>query len=78
MEIWDSQSPVAYFGRGSLLREEKASVIISCFAMENYLWMRKHGDGSPTYSLSEWVHLNAVNSTAAVREYISVYLWGGA
>ncbi|KAL6646034.1 hypothetical protein ACP70R_017642 [Stipagrostis hirtigluma subsp. patula] len=56
-------------------REKQAWVIISCFAMENYLWLRMHGDGS-TYEPPEWVELNATTPTAQLREFLSAAVWG--
>ena len=51
-------------------------IIISCFALHNYLFIREHGLGSATYPPSPWVQLNASNSMSAVREFISLGLWG--
>jgi hypothetical protein len=55
-------------------REKQSMMIISCFAMNNFLWMREHGVGSRMYPLSSWVHLNANNSMTAMREFISLAL----
>ena len=57
-------------------REKQKMIIMSCFAMHNYLYIRQHGFGSPTYTPGEWVQLNAHNSITAMREYISLALWG--
>ncbi|WVZ75374.1 LOW QUALITY PROTEIN: hypothetical protein U9M48_023430, partial [Paspalum notatum var. saurae] len=42
-------------------------VLISCFAMDNYLWLRDHGPGL-TYEPSEWVRINAGEAIDSVRE----------
>jgi len=39
-------------------RMKQAMIIILCFALENYLWMRKYGADPPSYELPEWVELN--------------------
>jgi hypothetical protein len=57
-------------------REKQSMMIISCFAMNNFLWMHEHGVGSRMYPLSSWVHLNANNSMTTMREFISLALWG--
>ena len=57
-------------------RVKQKMIIMSCFALHNYLFIREHGFGSPTYPPSAWVQLNASNTMIAMREYISVALWG--
>ena len=52
-------------------------IIISCFAMDNYLWLRKYGANAPSYELSELVDLNRGTQTSAVRELISMVVWSG-
>jgi hypothetical protein len=47
-ERWHILEKVPYFKR-----EKQAMIIISCFAMANYLGLRKHGADPPTYLLSE-------------------------
>ena len=49
-------------------------IIISCFAMENYLWLRQYGDGS-TYDPSEWVAMNTATNTSELRELVSAAVW---
>jgi len=57
-------------------RTKQKMIIISCFAHHNYLFSREHGLGSPTYPPSPWVELNASNNMSAVREFISLGMWG--
>ena len=57
-------------------REKQKMIIMSCFAMHNFLWIREHGVGSRTYPPSSWVHLNANNIMTAMRKFISLALWG--
>jgi len=57
-------------------RTKQKMIIMSCFALHNYLFIREHGFGSPTYPLSPWVQLNASNSMTVMREFISLGLWG--
>ena len=57
-------------------RTKQKIIIISCFALHNYLFIREHGLGSATYPSSPWVKLNASNSMSAVMEFISLGLWG--
>ena len=68
-ERWHILQGVPFFRR-----EKQAWVIISCFAMDNYLWLRKYGDGS-TYAPSEWVVMNTTTSTSALRELVSAAVW---
>ena len=56
-------------------RTKQKMIIMSCFALHNYLFIREHGFGSPTYPPSLWVQLNASNSMTAMREFISLELW---
>jgi len=55
-------------------REKEVWVIISYFAMDNYLWLRKYGDGS-MYDPSEWVAMNTTTSTSALRELVFAAVW---
>ena len=57
-------------------REKQKMIIMSCFAMHNFLWNREIGVGSPTYPPSDWVQINANSTMPLVREYIFVALWG--
>jgi hypothetical protein len=50
-------------------------VLISCFALDNYLWLRDHGPGL-TYEPSEWVRMNAGDAIDSVRELVSWSVWG--
>ena len=50
-------------------------IIISGFAMDNYLWLHKYGPNTLSYELSEWVDLNRGTQTAVVRELISTVVW---
>ena len=59
-------------------RMKQAMIIISCFALENYLWMLKYGADPPSYELPEWVELNRGTPISGVRELISMVLWSGA
>ena len=36
-------------------RTKQKMIIMSCFALHNYLFIREHGFGSPTYPSSPWV-----------------------
>ena len=58
-------------------RMKQAMIIISCFALENYLWMLKYGADPPSYELPEWVELNRGTPTSGVRELISMVVWSG-
>ena len=58
-------------------RMKQAMIIISCFALQNYLWMRKYGADPPSYELPEWVELNRGTPTSGVRELISMVVWSG-
>ena len=55
-------------------REEQKMIIMSYFAMHNFLRNCEIGVGSPTYPPSDWVQINANTTMSAVREYISVAL----
>jgi len=69
---------LAYSERGAYCKRMKqAMIIISCFALENYLWMRKYGADPPSYELPEWVELNRVTPISGVRELISMVVWSG-
>jgi hypothetical protein len=50
---WHILNKVPYFRR-----EKQAQIIISCFAMDNYLRMRTH-DVPLSYPVSPWVHANS-------------------
>ena len=71
-ERWHILERVPYFAR-----KKQAMIIISCFAMDNYLWLRKYGHNALSYELSEWVVLNSGTQTTAVRELISAVVWSG-
>ena len=71
-EWWHILQRVPYF-----MRKKQAMIIISCFAMDNYLWLRKYGPNAPSYELPEWVDLNRGTQTTAVRELISTIVWTG-
>ena len=58
-------------------RMKQAMIIISCFALENYLWMHKYGADPPSYELPEWIELNRRTPTSGVRELISMVVWSG-
>ena len=68
-ERWHILEGVPFFRR-----EKQAWIIISCFAMENYLWLRQYGDGS-TYDPSEWVAMNTTTNTSELRELVSAAVW---
>ena len=68
---WQILDGVPYFHR-----TKQKIIIMSCFALHNYLFIREHGFGSPTYPPSPWVQLNASNSMTVMREFISLGLWG--
>ena len=68
-ERWHILEGVPFFRR-----EKQAWIIISCFAMENYLWLRQYGDGS-TYDPSEWVAMNTATNTSELRELVSAAVW---
>ena len=58
-------------------RKKQAMLIISCFALENYLWLLKYGVDPPSYELPEWVELNRGTPTSGVRELISMVVFSG-
>ena len=58
-------------------RMKQAMIIISCFALDNYLWMHKYGTDPPSYELPEWVELNRGTPISGVRELISMVVWSG-
>jgi len=68
-ERWHILEGVPFFRK-----EKQAWVIISCFALNNYLWLRKCGDGS-TYDPSEWVAMNTTTNTSVLRELVSLAVW---
>lgn len=69
-ERWHILDMVPYFRR-----EKQAKIIISCFAMDNYLWKRDH-PAAPPYTPSEWVSVNRDNDIKEVREWIATMVWG--
>ena len=71
-ERWHIMNKVPY-----CKKMKQAIIIISCFALKNYLWMRKYGADPPSYQLSEWVELNRGTPTSGVRELISMVVWSG-
>jgi hypothetical protein len=68
-ERWHIFEKVSFFRR-----EKQAQIIISCFAMDNYLWMRTH-DVPPPYPLSSWVDANCGTRIDEVREWIAMMVW---
>jgi hypothetical protein len=40
-------------------KEKQKMIMLSCFALHNYLFIRHHGLGAATYRLDDWVALNA-------------------
>jgi hypothetical protein len=69
MERWHILEKVPFFRR-----EKQAQIIISCFALDSYLWLRSHVV-PPPYRLSKWMDLNSDIDTAVVREWIATVLW---
>jgi len=65
-ERWHILEGVPFFRR-----EKQAWVIISCFAIDNYLWLCKYGDGS-TYDPSDWVAMNSTINISVLRELVSI------
>ena len=55
-------------------RDKQKMIIMSCFALHNFLRNRAIGVGSPTYPPSDWVQINANSTMSLVKEYISVAL----
>jgi hypothetical protein len=70
-ERWHILEKVPFFRR-----EKQAMIIISCFAMDNYLWLRTHGAHPLTYPMSEWVEANRETDISVVRDWISTVMWG--
>ncbi|TVU35423.1 hypothetical protein EJB05_10371, partial [Eragrostis curvula] len=62
LQRWHILEGVPFFKR-----EKQARMIISCCAMDNYLWLCKYGDGA-TYDPSEWVLMNTTTNTSTLRE----------
>ncbi|CAD6206602.1 unnamed protein product [Miscanthus lutarioriparius] len=58
-------------------RMKQSMIIISCFALENYLWMLKYGADPPSYEVPERVELNRGTPITGVRELISMVVWSG-
>ena len=69
-EHWQILDEVSYYSR-----MKQAMIIISCFALDNYLWMRKYSVDPPSYELPEWVELNRGTLIFGVRELISMVVW---
>ena len=71
-ERWQILDKVSYCSR-----MKQPMIIISCFTLDNYLWMRKYGADPPSYELPEWVDLNRGTPTSGVRDLISMVVWSG-
>ena len=71
-ERWQILDGVPYY-----CRMKQAMIIISCFALDNFLWMRKYGADPPSYEVPEWVHLNLGTPISRLREFISMAVWSG-
>ncbi|CAD6340542.1 unnamed protein product [Miscanthus lutarioriparius] len=71
-ECWHILNGVPY-----CKRKKQDMIVISCFALENYLWMLKYGADPPSYELPEWVELNQGTPIFGVRELISMVVWSG-
>jgi hypothetical protein len=69
-ERWHILHKVPFFRR-----EKQAQTIISCFALDNYLWLRTH-DVPPSYPPLEWVDVNHETHIQEVREWITMMAWG--
>jgi hypothetical protein len=68
-ERWHILEKVSFFRW-----EKQAHTIISCFVLDNYLWMRTH-DVPPPYPLSPWVDANRGTRIDEVREWIATVVW---
>ena len=68
-ERWNILEGVPFFRR-----EKQAWIIISCFAIDNYLWLCKYGDGSK-YDPSDWMAMNTTANTSVLRELVSIDVW---
>ncbi|CAN6307983.1 unnamed protein product [Urochloa humidicola] len=55
-------------------REKQCWIIISCFALDNYLWLLEHGSGT-RYPLSYWVDLNTNSPTSHLRDLVAAAVW---
>jgi hypothetical protein len=53
---------VSYF-----TRDKQAKIIISCFAMDNFMWMIDHRPPPPMYPMSEWILLSSDSNISEVR-----------
>jgi hypothetical protein len=62
-ERWYILEKVSYFKR-----KKQAMIIISCFAMDNYLWLRTHRADPLSYPISEWVDSNHDTDIDVVRD----------
>ena len=71
-ERWQILDRVSYCSR-----MKQAMIIISCFALDNFLWMRKYGVDPPSYEVPEWVDLNLGTPISGLRELISTVVWSG-
>jgi len=69
-ERWQILDGVPYCSR-----MKQAMIIISCFALDNFLWMRKYGADPPSYEVPQWVHLNLDTPISGLRELISTAVW---
>ena len=69
-ERWQILDGVSY-----CCRMKQAMIIISCFALDNFLWMRKYGAHPPLYEVPQWVYLNLGTPISGLRELISTAVW---
>jgi len=69
-ERWQILDGVPYCSR-----MKQAMIIISCFALDNFLWMRKYGADPPSYEVPDWVELNLGTPISGLRELISMAVW---
>jgi len=69
-ECWHILGGVSYCSR-----MKQAMIIISCFALDNFLWMRKYGADPPSYEVPQWVDLNLDTPISGLRELISTTVW---
>jgi hypothetical protein len=69
-ERWQILEKVPYCAR-----EKQAWIIVSCFALDNFLWRRTHGQHPPTYPMSDWVEANRGTTINVLREWISTVMW---
>ena len=69
-ERWHILGEVPYCSR-----MKQAMIIISCFALDNFLWMCKYGADPPSYEVPDWVELNLGTPISGLRELISMAVW---